>query len=162
MKNTIIKYELEEFDENDIPIDGIRFVHDYNTKDVHFDDLYDEIKDIVTVYQVQNGDKLERISMELYGTPDYWDILLLLNKMDPLFDMPYDDGNVLTQAEIFVNVYQNTIYMNNPLVQSRTDELRDEIVEDVIEENKKRGIIYVVKSSRMGEFLLLATAKGLI
>ena len=67
MKNTVLKFDYEELDEF--------IVSDYFSKKVDVYSLIDQIKDYVSAYKISDNDKLERISYELYGTTDYWDIL---------------------------------------------------------------------------------------
>lgn len=149
MKNTIINYEREE-------VDGM-LVPNYFSKKVHLDNIIRDISDMIDVYQITDNDKIERISYELYGTTDYWDVLLLINERDPLFDMPYDYDNVQTMSRKFADIYRYFIYSNAPLVNGTVaDNFYDDLLNRKIEENESFRFMHIIRPSRMGEFLKLA------
>ena len=97
MINTLLTYDLEELDEF--------IVSDYTSKKVDIYNLFQEMKDngtladFLEVYRISDDDKLERISYSIYGTPDYWDILLQINDRNPLFQMPYNLDTTFEIAE---------------------------------------------------------------
>jgi hypothetical protein len=154
MKNTILKYEKEELDE---------FIScDYFSKNINIWDSFNEFKEYLITYKIDNGDKLERISYELYGTSDYWDILLLINDRTPLYDMPYDFEILSGNAIKSVNYYKDYIYDNAPLAQDRVDEFYSELIEDGVQQNELHRYIYVVKRSRLNDFISLMKKKGFI
>lgn len=152
MKNTVLKFNTRE---ENIKIDGDVFKNapDYFSKSIKLHELTKEFNDMLTIYKIQNNDKLERISYEIYGTTDYWDILLLLNNRDPLFEMPYDDDFIENSSTEFVNFYRNYVYFNSPLMQKRTDELYREFSEKFKENNEKYRYIKIVKPSKINDFI---------
>lgn len=162
MKNTLLNYERESV-EMELGFGKRNYnVPDYFSKDVNISEIIPEIIDLIQVYKMSDGDKLERVSFELYGTTDYWDILLMLNEINPLFEMPLQDNSLLEITEEFVFNYQNFVYSHAPLIQSRADELLEEYKERNIDENDKLRLLYVIKPSKMGEFILLLKEKGYI
>ena len=83
MKNAIMEFDKREFKED--------FVSDYTSRNFRPIALMPEVSDSAWIdYIVLDDDqKAEQISQVLYDSPDYWDILMLINNRDPLFDMVY-------------------------------------------------------------------------
>lgn len=162
MKNTILKYDTEELvlDESE----QVTYeIPDYFSQKIFISDLSSSIDgwdDYLDTYRMADNDKLERVSYELYGTPDYWDIILMLNERSPLFDMPYDFDTLSDETSSFINTYANFIYIDAPLDQDRVDALTEEYVNDSLDENETFRYIQVVKPSRISEFILLLKTNG--
>lgn len=162
MKNTILKYDTEELvlDESE----QVTYeIPDYFSQKIFISDLSSSIDgwdDYLDTYRMADNDKLERVSYELYGTPDYWDIILMLNERSPLFDMPYDFDTLSNETSSFINTYANFIYIDAPLDQDRVDALTEEYVNDSLDENETFRYIQVVKPSRISEFILLLKTNG--
>lgn len=91
MKNSILNFnkrELENLEVSDFfskDIDILSFLKEY------VNDNPGALKNMFVNTVLTDNDKLERISFELFDTADYWDIILMLNYMDPLFSMPYSE-----------------------------------------------------------------------
>jgi len=146
MKNTVLKFNYEELDEFIVP--------DYFSKETNIYDLVNSIQEYVSLYKISDNDKLERISYEIYGTTDYWDILLLLNNRNPLFDLPYDYDTVYDNAKTFVNKYVYYIYSNALLnVGSVFQDLYNEFLNTYTNENEGYRYMLIVKPSKIGEFI---------
>lgn len=153
MKNTILDFDYEEIELTD---EWTADVSDYFSKDISIWDLWENVQDYIQTYKIQNNDKLERISYELYGTTDYWDILALLNQRDPLFQMPYDYTTLYENASNYLNQYIYYIYSHAPLNDTeRIQELLDEFINDFDEVNETNRYIYIIKPSKIGEFIKL-------
>lgn len=158
MKTTILNYDKKKVD---IGIPEFSNVSDYHSKKINLWDIEKtEIQNMLRFYQISNDDKIERISLELYGTPDYWDILLLLNGRDPLFDMPYNDGLLRNNAEKNIAFYQNSIFVPSPLRDGIAEVLFNEYLDDSVNENEKLRNIIVVKPSRINDFLTFIKNEG--
>lgn len=146
MKNTVLKFDYEELDEF--------IVSDYFSKKVDVYSLIDQIKDYVSAYKISDNDKLERISYELYGTTDYWDILLLLNGRNPLVDFPYDYDAVYDSSKTFVNKYMYYVYSNAPLIVGKVaDDLYKEFLQLNIDRNEINRYMFIVKPNKIGDFI---------
>ena len=154
MKNTILKYDMEELDEY--------IVSDYFSKNIYIEDIKSEMEGMLDVYKIEDNDKLERISYELYGTTDYWDILLMLNARDPLFDFPYDYDTVYDSARRYVDIYRFFIYAKAPLLSLAGEELQEIFLEQHNEQNENARFIFVVKPSRIGDFIKIANENGYV
>jgi len=192
MKNTVIKFDKEELSLEwhqttkvqatlayiskkgltDVKIgdtvneynddDKIIEVSDYFSKDFANRLVFAKLLPYLKKYKVFQNDKLERISFELYQTPDYWDILLMINGFDPLFDMYYDldyIDNLTTQViEEYVG---NKISPNGELIsESRLSELYDDVHKDKNTRNESFKYIYVVEETSMTDVLSILKAEG--
>ena len=160
MINTLLTYDLEELDEF--------IVSDYTSKKVDIYNLFQEMKDngtladFLEVYRISDDDKLERISYSIYGTTDYWDILLQINDRNPLFQMPYNLDTTFEIAESMWNNYSDNIYFQSPLDSNLLQSLIDEEIERLKEKNEFYRFIYIIKTSKMNEFLKILRERDYI
>lgn len=153
MKNTIVKYELEELDDF--------IVSDYFSKTIDIFTLKEQIGAMLDVYVIDDNDRLERISHELYGTPDYWDMLLMLNERDPLFDMPYDYDNLHESTKLYTDKYKFFIYSHAPLFAGlAATELTEYFMQLLADRNEASRNILIIKPSSIGDFVKLLSDNG--
>jgi len=108
--------------------------------------------DMYTWYHAQDNDRFERISLELYGNPDYWDALLILNRRPTLFGLPFDYDTVLTRSNDYVLEYELFVYGQSIPAKPRT-EMINKINSDSISLNESYRTLKVIKPSRMNKFL---------
>jgi hypothetical protein len=111
-------------------------------------------------YQMQNDDKLERISLELYKNADYWDILLLINQKDPLFNMPYNFNTVSNMAEDKAIKYAEKINNQTTLPQEHIDYLIATYQNEFEIQNELYRPLRIVKPNKMQEFIRRAYDNG--
>lgn len=154
MKNKVLEFEKEELDDF--------IVSDYFSKPVHLIDDIADFSDFLETYRMTDNDKIERISYELYGTTDYWDIIILLNGREALFNMAYDFDMLDESTSFLINFYKANIYSNGILPEERETSLRDEIEDLSDKDNEKYRFIKVPRPARMGDFLRLLKSKGYI
>ena len=147
MKNTVLIYDTEELDEF--------IVSDYFSKKITVFDLIPDIGDYLAIYKLQDNDKLEKISFDLYKTTDYWDILLMLNDRNPLFEMPYETDAITTQAETLIDKYCNNIYVNHPMEITSLTRFTEKFMADFNSLNESYRYLYVIQPTRMGDFIKL-------
>lgn len=159
MKNTLLKFDTEQVEFDGLGDSNLKYVHDYFSRKITIFDIFGDVEDMLTIYQMQNNDKLERISYELYGTTDYWDILLMLNDKNPLFETAFDEDLIQQATADTINYYRNYIYFGS-LVQSRVDQLVEEYLDRNHDENEKNRYIYVIKPSRINDFISMIKAEG--
>lgn len=149
MKNTLLNYDKEELDEF--------IVSDYFSKDINIFNLIDGLDDYIEIYTIADNDKLERVSLEIYGTTDYWDIILMLNDRNPLFDMPLDYDKIRNGSEEIANTYINFLYSQAPVTDTaRVLEFTNEILTRNFNENESFRMIKIIKPSKIGAFLKIA------
>lgn len=157
MTNTILDYTLEELDEFIVP--------DYFSRKIDLYNLIQEFSEAGTLeyylatYKIADDDKLERISYDIYGTTNYWDLLLQLNDKNPLFEMPYSLDTVIDSSEEYWNNYSNLLYFQAPLNDIVLQTLIDEEIEKMKEQNEKYRFLYIIKTTKMQEFLKLLRDK---
>ena len=160
MTNTLLNYTLEELDEFIVP--------DYFSKKIDLYNLIQEFSEAGTLgyylatYKIADDDKLERISYSIYGTTDYWDILLQINDRNPLFQMPYNLDTTFEIAESMWNNYSDNIYFQSPLDSNLLQSLIDEEIERLKEKNEFYRFIYIIKTSKMNEFLKILRERDYI
>lgn len=155
MKNTILNYSTETVDNYTVSI--------YNSKD--FYSLYKKTllydSSMYDYYQMGENDKLERISYELYGTANYWDILLIINNIDPLLDMYYSFDYVYDMAETTKDNYTEKI---SPLVNLSDDQkeyLSNFYLNMYQDKTDSHRTIKIVKPHLIQEFIRLAYNDGM-
>ena len=160
MINTILKYDYEDL--------GDYIVSDYTSKKIDLYNILQEMKDNNTlseyfdIYRMMDDDKLERISYSIYGTTDYWDILLQLNDRNPLFEMSYNLDTIVDSVEIFWKKYSNNIYFQSPLNDTVLNELILAEIENMKKQNEIYRLIYIIKTSKMNEFLKILRERDYI
>ena len=175
LKNSTLIYDTETVDNY--------IVSDYTSKD--YSKLYDQLEDfpdeLFDKMLIQDNDKLERISYELYGNEDYWDILLLINNKSPLFSMSYSNEYILELKNVklvnFINGLSNGIYGEENIdiftdtylaetsehaVYERLQFFNNNIIKELELENESYREITYIKPAYFQEFLRLAYDKGLI
>lgn len=146
MKNTILKYTKTEVDDF--------IVSDYFSKQINIANFVQEYPNLFSTYKILNDDKLENVSYQLYGTSDYWDLLLMINDMNPLFDMPYNDDSNIKSVQNQLSIYFNLTYSHAPLSdQARINELTTEFMEKAELLNERFRYILVVKPKSLPAFI---------
>lgn len=157
MTNSILNYINEELDEFIVP--------DYFSKKIDVYTVLQEFSEAGTLgeyvvsYRMSDDDKLERISYDIYGTPIYWDLLLQINDKVPLFEMPYSLDTIIASSEEFWNNYSNLLYFQAPLNNVVLQALIDEEIEKMKEINEIYRIIYIIKPTKLQEFLKILRDK---
>lgn len=151
MKNSVLNFEREV-------IDNIS-VTDYKTLDL--DSLRDLLnnKSYLKYIELKYNDLIENVSYKYYKNSAYWDLLLVMNNRDALFDMVYNFDTVIDIVDeitenYFRKDYQGKVseqfiewYKENKKIKiSNLNEnnvilfiLKDEILSEVIR-NIKYGI----------------------
>jgi hypothetical protein len=151
MKNSILNFEREV-------IDNIS-VTDYKTLDLNsLRDLLNN-KSYLKYIELKYNDLIENVSYKYYKNSAYWDLLLVMNNRDALFDMVYNFDTVVDIVDeitenYFRKDYQGKVseefilwYKENKKIKiSNLNEnnvilfiLKDEILSEVIR-NIKYGI----------------------
>ena len=119
LHNTLLNFDTTKVDD----VTNIRENTSTNTTNALNIPLYDrvkilKIKNLINTlgdswfgYRViPNNATLEKISYDLYGSSQYWDILLLVNNRMPIFDMPYDYDVISEVGETMTQDYERRIY----------------------------------------------------
>lgn len=118
--------------------------------------------------QISNNTTLEKISYDLYGSSQYWDILLLVNNRMPIFDMPYDYDVISEVGETMTRDYEERIYrkdipstiLPNGMT---TRELFIKTFEDIqTENNEKYRIIKYILETKLYDFINMCYEKDIL
>lgn len=160
MTNTILNYNLEELDEF--------IISDYFSKQIDLYSILQEftdagtLSDYVQLYRIQDDDKIERISYDIYGTTDYWDMLVQLNDKQPLFEMPYNLDALINASSEFWKDYSEMLYFQAPLSDSVLQVLIDAEIEKMKELNEVYRFMYIIKPTKLQEFLKILRERDYI
>lgn len=156
MINSIVKYD-------DIETDNY-IVKDYTSKKPQ--DIYwlKEIndQDFIDYYRLSDNETIENVAYKLYGSTHYWDVLLMINIADPLFDMVYDFDNVNIQATKFVEDYNNNIYLKHNLPLSYIDYLIDRKISELEALKEERRPLKIIRPSKLLDFMKLIRQQEII
>lgn len=159
MNNSILNFEKEELDEF--------IVSDFFSKDVDIFKILEtftsaQINTYFSTYRISDNDMIERISYDIYGTSNYWDLLLTLNDKQALFQMPYDNDVTSELAEGFWNNYSENIYFQPTVNSSILQTLIDNEIEKMRELNEEYRYIFIIKPTQIHAFIKLMREKGYI
>jgi len=150
MKNTILNYDetLSGTNKNNHIT-----AQDYTSKYFRQLQLLKELKDseLVEHLELTDNQTIEQVSYILYDTADYWDILVLINNIDPIFDMVYNFDIVSDVADAKLEKYYDdfSVYIN----QTSKDRLREAFLKEEVKKNEDRRTIKVIKPTALSEFI---------
>jgi hypothetical protein len=155
MKNTI--YNFSTIQKGDF------IVQDYSRNNFYKIRLMPEVSDdkYIMYIELEENQTIEAVSYLIYGDENYWDMILSINGIDPLFDMFYSN-------EVMSNVILNRMdeLKNNILKMSLTEQT-EAFLENYIsvQENNKNDTnrtIKVIKPSMLQDFIRILRDSGYI
>ncbi len=111
-------------------------------------------------YQLQNNTNLEKVALDLYGNADYWDIFVIVNHRNPLFEFPYDYDTLTSMVEAKIQDYINDVY-GSDLSNEAYNSLYENYKNKMVEEAEQWRVIKIVKPSKIYEFLQRGYEQGL-
>jgi|SaaInl8_200m_RNA_FD_contig_21_2030988_length_1509_multi_5_in_0_out_0_2 hypothetical protein len=153
LTNTVINYKKVTIDNKEI--------EDYTS--IYFGNMKKYVSecdgDFFDWHFSVDDDKMERISYELYGSEHYWDILVLINSRDPLFDMPYNGDTVLSMSEDKTEEYRSGVFKNS-FTTEHTAYMTEEYNKIISERNESFRALRIVKPNKFQEFMKEAYAVG--
>lgn len=146
MKNSVLTYDS-------IVSDGYSH-QDYSSRDYTKIHSYVETctDDLFEWYRMNDNDKMERVSYELYGTTDYWDILIMINDLNPLYGLPYAYDIQDTAADETVAKYI-AAHPESNIPDVHAEYMHAAYEAYYIHENELGRVIRIVKPSKLQEFL---------
>ena len=110
----------------DIKIDNeIYQIRDF-TNTVSIDNVLKKYDEFIKTIQVDEDEKIENISFKLYGTTDYWDMLIILNGMKSMIELPVNYDKVVERAK---NKFNKWLKIFSKL---KTQEQKDQKYEDFL------------------------------
>jgi hypothetical protein len=108
---------------------------------------------------LQEGQTLEKISYDLYNTPDYWDLLLLVNEYNPLFDTTFTFDTLTEISEDKVAELDNRLF-NDSLPVAIKSALKKNYYKKYSQKNEINRVLKYIKHEHINEFLREGFAKG--
>lgn len=137
-------------------------LEDYFTFDLKaiLDHVENCTEDYFEWYLMKDDDKLERIALELYNNADYWDILLIINGKDALFDLPYNFDTLSSFAEEKAHAYREEVSELLTLSDAHVEQMVAVYEEQFRKENEENRALRIVKPTRMQEFIQAAYDAG--
>lgn len=102
--------------------------------------------------KVANHTNLEKLSQDLYGSPNYWDIILLINGRMPLFEFPYDYDVVESIVDNMTDNYIKRVYKRS--VSDKTRERIWQMFSDkVANDNERFRYLKVIGKTYLYNFI---------
>ena len=110
--------------------------------------------------KVLNNTNVEKLAYDIYGSADFWDLLVLINDRSPLFEMPYDFDVIERMTEKMVSNYEKYVY-KKPLPEEAKERLRNKLASKISDNNENLRIIKYIKPTYVYEFLNELNKNGL-
>jgi len=152
MNNSVLKYNNYDLETKVVDYTSFNYTLLLNMPEL-------ELSDYIEYYSMQDDEKIESISQKLYGTPVYWDLLLLINGYSPLFDMSYSyellEEKVTDISQDYLNLFTN---LSNNFIYN----FNEKILKEITEKNESLRLIKVISPNKIQAFLKLARDKGYI
>jgi len=146
LTNTILNFKRKEI--------GTYSVVDYTSLDLQKMRAYINSipQDSFEYFNVVNGDRFERIALQLYGSSNYWDVLLLINDRHPLTGLPFDFDTISNLAESTILSYESII-LKKPVPSKSREILYTKYEHELFVENEAQRLIKIIKPSKMADFI---------
>jgi len=130
----------------------------------------------ISYIQLADDEKIENISYYTYNTEEYWDLLLLLNGVSPLYDLPksYDYITKIIEDDIklyFLTTFNVTISFNALNTITNTTQLAYEtralemFNEQIIikqHDNELYRNFKIIQAQKIQDYLSIAKNKGFL
>lgn len=155
MTNTIFNHDL---------LESSNYVYeDYTSSkytDIH---EMDELKSsgYISYIRLEDDAKIEYESFKLYGTEDYWDLLIAINHMDPLFDSPYNFDILIDEATKSISNYTSNVYIGT-LPAAHVAYLTSLKQAEIETQNEAFRTIKVIRPEKLQDFLKILRDQGKI
>ncbi|MCD6370817.1 MAG: hypothetical protein J7L63_04940 [Thermoplasmata archaeon] len=129
----------------------------YQTKD-YFSAYYDGIEDLVRenfsffeFIKINNDDKLEIIAYDRYGSENYADVIVMINKANFIWMLPYDNDIISSVADALFSYM--TIRLNNDNQNDKAEFIRRYAEDRTQKENSEKNRILVPKVSNIQDVI---------
>jgi hypothetical protein len=165
LTNTLQSYDRRGLPMDDIEGSGAKEVYsvtDYTSVDhAKIREFVDSLSlNYFDWYQLQNNTNLEKLALDLYGNPDYWDIFIVVNHRNPLFEFPYDYDTLTNMVENKIAEYVDNVY-GGELSTESYNALYENYKNELVNDAEKFRIIKIVKPSKIYDFLQKGYEQGL-
>lgn len=104
-------------------------IKDYNSVSLSkIKNYLNSLENYYFVYlKVEVGAKIERVCFDYYNNTNYYDLVMLINDRDMVYDMPYSYDIILEAIEKDIDRYRSKVFRNN------VDKLSDRSYRDLEE-----------------------------
>jgi predicted PhzF superfamily epimerase YddE/YHI9 len=147
MKNTVLKYDK---------IGSLSFIsEDYTSKKMSNIRELPELSnaDWVEYIELYDNQTIEQISYILYDSANYWDLLIVINNIDPLFDMSYEfdileqisENKVQKYLADYSGAYKNDTY----------ERLKALTLTKEVDKNEVNRQLKIIKPEKLYDFISL-------
>lgn len=152
---SLLKYTTNELNDDN------KWVIDYNSidKDLIIEYILISDPNYFSFKLIDESQTLEKISYDLYGTPDYWDLLLILNEYDPLFDTVFQFDTLIELSEDKTEEL-NTKLFNGLLPVNVKSALQDNYYKKYSDRNELNRVLKYIKPRYLNEFLTKGYSQG--
>ena len=147
MKNEVLNFDYFKLQN----AEKIYAVNNYNS--ISISEIKEHLKSLDKNYfvwlKLNEGDTIEKVLHDYYGNEDIYDLILILNDRDMLFDMPYSYDVILEAVNSDIQKYEYKVYGNikNGLSNKVANKLKEKIDERYSENNQKFLYLKVIKLS---------------
>ena len=119
---------------------------------VSIKEILDKYKEHIQIYQVLEDERLDTISYKIYGTTDYWDMLVLLNDLKCMTDLPVNYDKVESRARQKHEEW--TKIFGKQKTQDQIASKYEEFLEQEIANNEKYRNFKYIDTSAINRFYL--------
>lgn len=150
----------------------------YNIRDFTRNNIF-KIKDLpesndstyVTYISLEDNQTIEGVSYILYDNENYWDILLALNDIDPLYGMTYDFDAVtdisISEADKMISKYGLLNKLNSEtnqnkiaLLEARISYIYSYFLDKINTQNDTQRIFKVIRPDRISDYIKVLRLYG--
>ena len=125
-------------------VDGNIFQVDDYTSMIDISHILNEYEEEMLEYQVSNDERIEVSSYNIYESPNYWDMLLIINGIDDWTKLPVNQDKLEARKNDVYNEWIDTFgkFKNKEQKEAKLLELEHQIF---LENEKYRNIKYIKK-----------------
>lgn len=102
---------------------------------------------------IQPNTNLEKVSLDLYEDPNYWDVIMLVNGMSPLMDIPFEFDVISDTTQEKLDNYENNI-LKRTIPEDLRLQLYQQYEDEMITENNSMLTLKYVLKDRLYDFIL--------
>lgn len=139
------------------------------TKIAKIKDFIDKIDDSwIKEMRIANNTTFEKVSYDLYQTPKYWDLLMLLNLRMPLWDMPYDYDVVSEAGDTAIKEFETEVYGKKVTEKvmwdgvSTRDRIKNAYQDAATKQNNEFSVVKYVTNTHLYDMINLMYEEGML